>query len=135
MGNTVSKVIRHAKPAARVALRAAERSHAPKDTMEAAAGVAKPKEPVLPEHKVMFSGPRAGPDLHDKNPTTVSNLESFDGAITDRPDDSLGAKNFTLWQAMQLVRKLAKHMPPPPLPPRTHAKSLPCACCAEPPSP
>lgn len=54
--------------------------------------------------RIMHSGPAVGPSVHGKNKETVQNVLKLDGAIVDQPDRGIGAKNFQLWQEMQLVR-------------------------------
>jgi hypothetical protein len=61
--------------------------------------------------RVMRSGPRVGPAVHEKSNASLERLGEFRGAIVDRPDDGIGAKNFSLWQAMQLVRVLPVEVP------------------------
>lgn len=54
--------------------------------------------------RIMSSGPAVpnADQLHEKNITTVKNVENFDGSIQSRPDtDSIGARNFQIWYTMQ----------------------------------
>jgi hypothetical protein len=53
--------------------------------------------------RVLSSGPSAGASIHEKNLATLANVSHFDGSIQTRPDDSVGARNFKLFEAMQLV--------------------------------
>lgn len=53
--------------------------------------------------RVVSSGPRAGTHIHHKNITTVDNVMEMDGAISSHVDDSVGTRNFKLFEAMQLV--------------------------------
>lgn len=61
-------------------------------------------EKLVSVQRIMRSGPRAGPAVHEKNAVTLQNMKTFEGAIVDQPDRGIGARNFKLWQEMQLVR-------------------------------
>ena len=115
MGNASSKAATSAAAAARAA---AARIPKPADPAALASEISRiPVDPgaaqVAQQHgaggatvsvqRIMHSGPAAGPSVHDKNSNTVQNVLKFDGAIVDQPDRGVGAKNFQLWQEMQLV--------------------------------
>src|SRR4051812_38758824 len=54
--------------------------------------------------RVLASGPSAGSTIHEKNESTVANVLRLDGTIGVRGDtQSVGARNFKLFEAMQMV--------------------------------
>jgi hypothetical protein len=56
--------------------------------------------------RLVPSGPAApgAASIHEKSETTVRHVDALDGSIKARPDDGVGARNFKVWEAMQLVR-------------------------------